>query len=316
MKTGLRRCSIFIISGMMMGLAFSADSLARDADEPGRRLTIVHQGIKRSCKVQYPPALLTEDKRAPLVLVLHGGGGNADHAERMTGFTEKALSENFIVAYPEGTGRFGKFLTWNAGHCCGWAMKQRVDDVGFIDALLTELIKNYPVDPRRIYVTGLSNGGMMTHRLGSALSHRIAAIAPVIAALFGDEAQPARPVSAIMINGMKDESVPWQGGPPGGRFSDAWDQTPVRPALEQAVFWAAANGCEMKPDRRETSEVVLAQFRCPEGRAVELHLVKDNGHAWPGGEPGSRRGDKPVSSPRATNVIWEFFKAHPGAMPE
>src|SRR5512145_1095735 len=128
MKTCLLRCIIFIITGMMMSLAFPADSVARDADDPGRRLTIVHQGIKRSCKVQYPPALLTGDKRVPLVLVLHGGGGNADNAEKMTGFTQKALSGNFIVAYPEGTGRFGKLLTWNAGHCCGWAMKQGVDD--------------------------------------------------------------------------------------------------------------------------------------------------------------------------------------------
>lgn len=174
------------------------------------------------------------NERLPLVLVLHGGGGNAAYAERMTGFTDKARKEGFIVVYPEGTGRQeGQLLTWNAGHCCGYAMANRVNDVAFIDALIEKLIEDYVVDPRRIYATGMSNGGMMTHRLGIELSNRFAAIAPVVATLFGDERRPEHPVSAIMFNG----------------------------------------------------------------------------HAWPGGQAGSRSGDKPSSSLNGTDVMWEFFKA-------
>ena len=150
----------------------------------------------------------------------------------------------------------------------------------------------------------------MTHRLGIELSSKFAAIAPVVATLFGDENKPAYPVSAIMLNGMLDKSVPYQGGAPGGRFPDAWDGTPAKPGLAQAAFWASANGCTNTPDKRDSDPFILWQYRCPAGRDVELYLVKDNGHAWPGGQPGSRRGDKPGSVLMGTDVIWAFFKAH------
>ena len=188
-------------------------------------------------------------------------------------------------------------------------MEKQVDDVGFINALIDRLILNYPVDAKRIYVTGLSNGGMMTHRLGIELSHRITAIAPVIAGLFGDEKKPAHPVSAMMINGMLDQSVPYQGGAPGGRFPDAWDGSTIFPALAQGTFWASANNCEAAPEMNDQGAFVVARYRCPSGKDVKLYLVKDNGHAWPGGKPGSRRGDKPSTSISATDVIWEFFKS-------
>jgi|CXWL01.1.fsa_nt_gi polyhydroxybutyrate depolymerase len=273
--------------------------------------TLVHHGVERGYLVRVPAEPKPSNERLPLVLVLHGGGGNAAHAEAMTGFTEKANREGFIVVYPEGSSRFkGRLLTWNAGHCCGYAMQNRVDDVAFISALLDQLAKDYPVDPRRIYATGMSNGGMMAHRLGIELAHRFAAIAPVVATLFGDEAMPAEPVSALMLNGMLDQSVPYQGGAPGGRFPDAWDGTPARPALAQAAFWAQVNGCAGTPDTQDRAAWVRSRYRCPDGRAVEAYLIKDDGHAWPGGRAGSHRADTPGASLNGTDLIWNFFKAH------
>jgi polyhydroxybutyrate depolymerase len=289
---------------------FCSFNASAAADLISGRQTLVHDGLARSYVVHVPQRVEQRGVPVPLVLVLHGGGGNADNAEMMTGFTEEAEKEGFIVAYPDGTGRFGKLLTWNAGHCCGYAMKNRVDDVGFINEMIDKLIKNYPIDPKRIYATGMSNGGMMTHRLGIELSNRIAAIAPVVATLFGDEARPHYPVSALMINGMLDQHVPYQGGPPGGRFSDAWDGTPTKPTLEQAAFWAHADGCMDPPEQKDDSAFVLTRYRCPAGQDVELYLIKDNGHAWPGGKQGSRMGDKPSTALNGTGVIWEFFKAH------
>jgi polyhydroxybutyrate depolymerase len=228
----------------------------------------------------------------------------------MTGFTQKARREGFIVVYPEGTGRLKTtLLTWNAGHCCGYAMENKVDDVGFIRALIEELSRRYPVDPDRIYVTGMSNGGMMTHRLGRELADRVAAIAPVVATIFGDEEKPSRPVSALMINGSLDRNVPPAGGAPGGRGSQAWDGTPLRPTLEQAAFWASADGCRSDASKTDTKTWTHWSYACPTGKSVELYLLKDNGHAWPGGERGSRRGDKPSESLDATDVIWSFFKS-------
>jgi polyhydroxybutyrate depolymerase len=258
------------------------------------------------------PDTLKFNSRLPLVLVLHGGGGNAANAEKMTGFTEKARKENFIVVYPEGSGRLRRaLLTWDAKHCCGYAMEHEVDDVAFISALIDHLIKTYSIDDKRIYVTGMSNGGMMTHRLGIELSNRIAAIAPVVGTLFGDERAPLRPVAALMINGLLDENVPFAGGTGAGRGKDAWDGTPAKPALDQGAYWAKANGCNEAPIKNDMTTQISYRYQCPTGRAVELIALKDNGHAWPGGEKGSRRGDKPSESMNATDVIWEFFKAHP-----
>ena len=280
------------------------------AEEPIARQSLMFEGMARSYVVRNPVNQAKETQRVPLVLVLHGGGGNAAYAERMTGFTEKARKEGFIVVYPEGTGLLqSMLLTWNAGHCCGYAMNQKVDDVGFIRALIDELVRTHPVDASRIYATGMSNGGMMTHRLGIELSDRFAAIAPVVATVFGDEKKPAQPVSALMINGMLDRNVPHAGGPPGGRGNRAWDGSPARPALEQAEFWASANGCNENRLEDDGDRYTWWRYACPSDLSVKLVLVKDNGHAWPGGQRGSSRGDEPSSSLNATEVIWEFFKS-------
>lgn len=273
------------------------------------RHSLVHDGQRRGYLLRVP----TPAPGAPraLVIVLHGGGGDAQNAERMTGFTEKAAREWFFVVYPEGTSRFeGRLFTWNAGHCCGHAMTTKADDVGFIRALIDTLLRDHPVDPARVYATGMSNGGMMAHRLGRELSDRIAAIAPVVATVFGDEAPPARPVAALMINGRLDVSVPHLGGPPGGRFPNAWDGTPTRPALDQGAFWASANGCGATP-RREDGEAFARWIHpCPAGRSVELYLMKQEGHTWPGGQKGGPWGDTPGNTLIATDVVWTFFRQH------
>ncbi|WP_372524413.1 alpha/beta hydrolase family esterase [Piscinibacter sp.] len=304
----MRRTAACVVAWVLLLSTFSAVAAGRAS---GGRQTLVHQGIERSYVVRLPAAPTPPDQRLPLVLVLHGGGGHAANAEAMTGFTDKANREGFIVVYPEGTGRFkGRLLTWNAGHCCGHAMERRVNDVDFIRTLIERLVADYPVDPRRVYATGMSNGGMMTHRLGIELSDRLAAIAPVVSTLFGDEKTPPHAVAALMINGQLDAAVPPEGGAPGGRFTQAWDGTPAQPAAAQGSFWAAANGCTNPPETIEQGRVLRSRYRCMPGHEVELVLVRDSGHAWPGGQPGSRRGDTPSTALNATDLIWSFFKTH------
>ena len=296
------------LPALAFALLFTCGIASAAADD---RQTLAHGGIERSYVLRAPSAVAPSGGW-PLVLVLHGGGGNAENAETMTGFTAKAREAGFIVVYPEGTGGLrGKLLTWNAGHCCGHAMKEKVDDVGFINALIDKLAATYPVDSRRIYATGMSNGGMMTHRLGIELSGRLAAIAPVVATLFGDEKMPAHPLPALMINGALDHNVPNAGGTGGGRGARAWDGVPARPMLDQAAFWARADGCSEPPRQSDSAAATQWRYSCPASKAVELYWVKDNGHAWPGGQPGSRRGDKPSTALNATDLIWDFFKAHP-----
>lgn len=305
---------------LVIAVTLAAHTVAAHAQRPSRtragdrtpdRTAIVVAGQRRTFVVRSPAAAPAPGTKRPLVIMLHGGGGNAPNAEQMSGFTALVEREGIIVVYPEGTGRRpDRLLTWNARHCCGPAMEREVDDVRFISAMLDTLIAKYPVDPRRIYVTGMSNGAMMTHRVGIALSHRIAAIAPVVGTIFGDEPRPANAVPAIIFNGMKDASVPFAGGPSGGAGRRSWDGTPAAPAAAQGAFWARANGCDATPAVETRGTVVHTRYRCPAGREVELYAITDGGHAWPGGRAGSRRGNQPSTAMNATDVMWAFFKAH------
>src|SRR5580704_8834959 len=146
-------------------LSFLAMPTHADELKPGdHKLALTTGGQGRTYLLHLPP--IYDGKRSlPLVIVLHGGGGNAPGAARMTGFSEKADKEGFVVAYPNGSGRLrNRLLTWNSGNCCGYALDNSVDDVGFIRALIDALEKTRAIDPTRVYATGMSNGGMMTYR--------------------------------------------------------------------------------------------------------------------------------------------------------
>ncbi|MCC7123816.1 MAG: polyhydroxybutyrate depolymerase [Acidobacteria bacterium] len=262
---------------------------------------------------------------APVVIVLHGGGGNAENAVQMTGFDRLAARERFIVVYPNGTGgREGTLrrraarerdilLTWNAGHCCASAMVNRVDDVRFIEQVIDELVASGRGDATRVYVTGMSNGAMMAHRLGRELSTKIAAIAPVVGATFGDEPAPDAPVAAFIIVGADDQTVPANGGSlklrgPAGNTSAA--DRDVAPAMDQATYWARHDGCG-QPVRRDTSVSDRTEWAsCRGGTSVVFHSVKNNGHAWPGGQPGRQGAAVPTTAFDATEEMWAFFTRH------
>ena len=299
-----------LLLASLLPIAGCGAQRAGRGERDAAQLTLRHGGRDRTYIVRVPPGIDRENGSVPLVIVLHGGGGNGRNAETMTGFTAKGRAERFIVAYPEGTSRRGPLLTWNAGHCCGPAMQDRVDDVGFIRAVIDDVSARHRIDRKRVYVTGMSNGAMMAHRLGIELSDEIAAIAPVVGAVFGDEKRPRSPVSALMINGVLDESVPYRGGPSGGRGRQAWDGTPTKPAVDQARFWADANGCRSTLRTEDRGAYTVGSHECPPNVAVEIYSVKDNGHAWPGGKSGSRLGDTPSTSLNATDIIWSFFRSH------
>lgn len=273
--------------------------------------TLTHDGLERRYLIDHPgpPA---EAAGWPVVMVLHGGGGNGENARRMSGFSAPRYARRAILVYPSGTSRFprmDKLKTWNAGHCCGHAMKRQVDDVGFLAALIDHLVAHAQADPDRVFVTGMSNGAMMAHRLGIELSGRVAGIAPVVGGLFGDEPRPAHPVPALIITGALDRSVPAEGGLGAGRGADAWDGTPLEPATHQGDFWAAANGCRPTPRVVSRAEGAITQrtYPCPAEAPVIHLIVTDNGHAWPGGRKGSPGGDAPSSSLDATQAMWRFF---------
>jgi polyhydroxybutyrate depolymerase len=126
------------------------------------------EGILRYYYLYIPPGI-GDRVGVPLVILLHGAGGNPRTVRNLTGMNELAEQEGFIVAYPQGTGVKDRQLTWNAGQCCGFAYKNDIDDVAFIRELIAELSSQWDIDERRVYAAGISNGGMMTQRLACEL---------------------------------------------------------------------------------------------------------------------------------------------------
>lgn len=304
----MRRSSIRAL--LLLSLALVAVPVVAQAQRRRQRDEDQHaiqvNGRERSYVVRAP-----RDRSGPfpVVIVLHGGGGNATNAEMMSGFTRLVEREGLVAVYPNGSGRLGeRLLTWNARHCCGYAMDQRVDEVAFIDAMLDALAREFPVDLQRVYISGMSNGAMMTHRLAAELRHRPAAIAPVVGAVFGDEGPPASAVSAIIFNGLKDRAVPAAGGLGSGVGRRAWDGVPPAPNDAQGEYWRRAGGCEPTARVTDGSRVISKAWTCPGEIAVELHQIKDGAHAWPGGRAGRERGDAPSDAIDATAVMWEFFR--------
>jgi len=270
--------------------------------------TLTHDGRERSYLVHVPPGY-DPTRPTPVVLVFHGGGGNAENARRMTGFDAAADAEGFIVVYPNGTGRRpDRLLTWNGGRCCAYAMEQNVDDVGFVRALLADLGTVVNVDARRIYATGMSNGAIMAYRLACELADVIAAIGPVAATQNIDACAPSRPVPVLHIHGDADGHAPYEGGV----GAESLVGIPFESVETTIDFWVRQNGCAPMPTVTQNGNIRHAVYGgCRENAAVELYTVVGGGHAWPGGRPGWQGGDVPTSELNASQVIWEFFAAHP-----
>jgi polyhydroxybutyrate depolymerase len=275
--------------------------------------SLVVGGRKRTYLMHLPKG---DDGKTPLplVVVFHGGGGNAQNAVRMTGMDEKADEERFIAVYPNGTGPTeGAFLTWNAWNCCGPALDDRVDDVAFVRALVEKLQREHNVDQKRIYATGLSNGGMMTHRVGCELSDVFAAIAPVAGALNTDECRPDHPVSVVIFHGTADNHVRYEGGEP-LETVDRRHPRVDRPVSYAVASWVKHDRCQTEPVHSKEGHVIHdVHADGTDGAAVELYAVEGQGHAWPGGKKGRAHGnvDAPTSEISATDRMWEFFARHP-----
>jgi polyhydroxybutyrate depolymerase len=132
----------------------------------------------------------------------------------MSGFNEVADQNGFIVVYPNGTSLLSEdiLLTWNGGTCCGYAQEKNVDDVGFVRAIVPDLQSLVIIDAKRIYATGMSNGGILSHRLACEAADLFAAIAPVSGTLNFSPCNPSRPISVIEFHGTGDQHIPYHGG--------------------------------------------------------------------------------------------------------
>ncbi len=293
-------------------LALSQEAAAQNTN----RREMEPHGQKRTYLL-HVPADLANYQAVPLVFVFHGGGGDGAGIERMTRFSELADREGFIVVYPDGL-----WKNWNDGRApsVSRAHRENVDDIGFVAALIDAVSMDHRVDSKRIFATGISNGGIFSHYLAANLSSRIAAIAPVsggIAERFRDQFKPEKPVSVFIIQGTDDPLVPFHGGGivrgRRGRIIDT----------DEAVrLWADCDGCLREPqsgklpDTDSRDRCTVKWYSWTHGRddtEVKLYVIQGGGHTWPDGPqylPALLVG-RVCRDFNATEAIWEFFKSHP-----
>ena len=282
-----------------------------------------YKGLKRTYLVHVPEAPQSSGS-LPLVIALHGGGGTAPTMVKLTagGFDRLADRDGFLVAYPEGIAK-----NWNDGRSAqeaGYrAHEENIDDAGFISALIDSLVGDLHADPHRVYVTGISNGAMMSYRVACELSDKVAAVAPVdgnIPRNLLPLCSPSRPVSVLAINNVGDPLMPWKGGSITGPFGMK-KLGQVLSVHESIACWVAEDSCPSgpvvtdEPDRDpEDGTRVRREAYGPgtEGTEVVLYAVDGGGHTWPGGSQYLPRLviGRTSRDIDACAVIWDFFKRH------
>ncbi|NUP51191.1 MAG: polyhydroxybutyrate depolymerase [Catenulispora sp.] len=260
-------------------------------------------GLTRTFDVYRPRDL---PPSAPLVVMLHGGFGSADQAERSYGWDAEADRYHFAVLYPDGQNH-----AWNTGGgCCGNPARQGTDDVAFITAAVRAVEAEIPIDANRVYATGISNGGIMDYRLACD-TDLFAAIGPDSATQLGACPAP-KPVSVLHIHGTADTRIRYNGGEGEG---SAHIDGPAVPTV--IADWRATDACAA-PTVTVSGAVTTSAATCRDGRAVELITIAGAGHQWPGSpqRPGVEAvlgTDPPSTALNATDVLWQFFAAHPKA---
>ena len=276
--------------------------------------TLAHGGLTRTYRL-YVPSNIPARSPLPLVLILHGGFGTGDQVASKTKFEPLAEKEGFLAVYPDAVNRH-----WNDGRNDPQATTSHatIDDVGFIAALIDKLSTQFPVDAHRIYATGVSNGGMMCHRLAFQLINRLAAIGPVVASIPVDLTPvtlPAIPMPVILFNGTADQLVPWEGG------NVASKRGKVISVANTVTFWVKHNGCNPIPTKtylpdttpedgsQVWSETYVNALNKP---TVVFYGIQNGGHHWPGAGPtlGLLERGHINRDIDATHLIWAFFKSH------
>jgi polyhydroxybutyrate depolymerase len=259
---------------------------------------LMHDGLEREYRL-YLPSAYDEESSLSLVFNLHGFTSNAQQQEFYSAMNDTAEEQGFIVCYPEGVSN-----AWNVG----WTFGSTADDVGFLSAMIDELIENYNVDPMRVYSCGMSNGGFMSYRLACELNDRIAAVASVTGSIvpeYKPDCNPEKSVPIMEIHGTADDVVPYNGS------ADI-----SLPVDEVVAFWVDNNECNTDPmvsdipDNSPSDGSTAQRFdynMCKDEKDVVLIKIENGGHTWPGAPVNIGSTNQDFS---ASDAIWEFFDRH------
>ncbi len=313
----IRRCTAIV--GVLLGVGGA--SCARDYGQgrtdhwgPGTAGHTVAVGNDERDYLLHVPAAPRRSRLGvalgfPLVILLHGSGADGETVRAQSRIEHVADSLHIVVAYPNGsTSLLGFGSDWNAGACCGNAARSHVDDVAFIRAIVSEVSHHMPVDARRVFVAGFSDGGRMAYRAACDLSTVIAAIGVVSGSLKAEQCAPTRAVPIIAFHGKGDTEVPYDDSIPNVTLTSTSAAESLPPSIE---FWSVVDRCKGHTARREAPHVVRTTFTPCTGADIVLYTVEDGGHAWPGGERDGSDGAISTTELHATERMLDFFLRHP-----
>jgi polyhydroxybutyrate depolymerase len=307
--------SLFALANIYFSAGPSLTCLlpASNTVQPGiSSRTLLSGGIQR-CYVLFIPTGYEPTSQYPVVFALHGFAGNGNGLRQIAVWEPVAEKEKFIVVYPDGS----SFpLRWNIGPI---ANIPTVDDVQFIRDAITHLSRIASVDKERIYVSGFSNGGQMTHRIACTLADQIAAVGIVDGFDPGmlTKCTPSRPISVMAFWGEAD--------PVAGVRYPKWFQKLINVTIDEdepplpanaidkwLEDWAKRDGCNLNYVKIPSAGNVngIRYQGCRDGADVLLYLIEGQGHAWPGGPSLPLLGDS-SSEINASEALWEFFRNHP-----
>jgi len=271
------------------------------------RFSFMHNGLRREYIV-HVPASLPRGKPAPMLLAMHGGGGDMDFQADHYGIKEKAEEAGFIAVFPNGYSRFksGILATWNAGNCCGKAVEQNIDDIGFLKEVIQRVTRQANVDRGRVFATGMSNGGMMSYRLACEEPEMIRAIAAVAGTDNTRACNPSRPVPVIHFHAKDDTHVLYNGG----SGFDALTKTDFVSVPATIEKWVRLNHSRPQARRVLTVGAAACDLHAagPGGAPVKLCVTETGAHSWPGASS-RRKNQQPSMAINANDLMWEFFQS-------
>lgn len=288
----------------------SYDSFEKDTEENYNkageyRYEVAQAGVKRHYLVHVPKDI--KDEKVSLVLVFHGGMGNAEHMLKNYDWVAKSEKEGFIVVFPNGASRFssGENATWNAGSCCAYAVKNKSDDVDFVKKIIKDVDGRYSINNNEIFATGMSNGGMFSHRLACEMSDTFKAVAAVAGTNNFDDCKPSTSISIMHIHSLKDDHVLFNGGC--GPACAIKAETEFDSVENTVSNWAKRNKCSKKPEVVFENKNAYCNLydKCSDDVKVKLCVTKDGGHSWPGLNIPANT-SQAIS---ATDEIWSFFES-------
>jgi polyhydroxybutyrate depolymerase len=253
--------------------------------------------------------LPAKPKGAPLILVLHGGGGDPDQIARVSGLSRAARREGYAVIFPAGTGN--RLRTWNAGYCCGPAARKGVDDLAFLTQVIADAQSRFGLGTR-VYMTGMSNGAMLAETYAAQNPDRLRAVAAVSGTMDTGAIRVLGPVPMLILHGTADQNVPYDGGR-GDNSLTRTNYASVASAV--AAFlgpWGSGLSTSTQTINRKADGTTVVVTDTSKGAQLALRLmtIEGGGHNWPGGA--KPRSDMAMTEEIDANTeILRFFALHP-----